>query len=140
LVLSWYNFRIVHVPGTANGRADALSRRDQDIPKNAQDDRLQDRILQLIKPEWIEKGRMVATVGRPRVAVEQPANPQRVNFDIPDSRREKPNTKDGHSLKALWPDAIEGDEEYGAALKAVQEGERKFPADLHLKVSIASVR
>jgi hypothetical protein len=65
LVLSWYNFRIVHIPGTANGRADTLSRRDQDIPKNAQDDRLQDRILQLIKLEWIEKGRMVAAVGRP---------------------------------------------------------------------------
>ena len=27
--------------------------------------------------------------------------------------------------------------EYGATLKAMQEGERKFPADLHLKISIA---
>ena len=38
LVLSWYNFQIVHIPGTANGRADALLRRDQDMPKNTQDD------------------------------------------------------------------------------------------------------
>jgi hypothetical protein len=136
LVLSRYNFQIVHVPGTSNGRADALSRRDQDILKNAQDDRLQDRILQLIKPEWIEKGRMVAAVGRPWAATEQPANPRWVIFDIPDSRREEPTTEDGHPLEALWPDAIEGDKEYGATLKAVQEGERKFPADLHLKVSI----
>ena len=40
LVLSWYNFRIIHVSSTENSRADALSRRDQDMPKNAQDDRL----------------------------------------------------------------------------------------------------
>jgi hypothetical protein len=46
-------------------------------------------------------------------------------------------TKGGYPLEALWPDAIKGDEEYGAALKAVQEGKRKFPADLHLKVLIA---
>lgn len=37
LILSRYNFRIVHVPGTKNEHADALSRRDQDIPAHDED-------------------------------------------------------------------------------------------------------
>ena len=43
LILSRYNFRIVHVPGKNNERADALSRRDQDMPQNGSDSRLADR-------------------------------------------------------------------------------------------------
>ena len=42
---------IIHVPGKDNERADALSRRDQDLPKDAQDDRLMDRHIQLLRPE-----------------------------------------------------------------------------------------
>ena len=51
LVLSRYKFKIVHVPGKDNERADALSRRDQDMPKNALDDRLMDRHIQLLRPD-----------------------------------------------------------------------------------------
>ena len=61
-------------------------------------------------------------------------------LDAPDDNRsqgEVITTEGGHPLKALWLDTIKGDKEYSAALKAVQERERKFPADLHLKVSIA---
>ena len=41
LTLSRYNFRIIHVSGTNNVRADALSRRDQDLPKGVDDSRIQ---------------------------------------------------------------------------------------------------
>ena len=58
ITLSRYNFRIVHLPGANNGRADALSRRDQDLPKDSADERLQERNMQLIRPEWIRQGRM----------------------------------------------------------------------------------
>jgi len=51
LILSRYKFMIIHVPGKDNERADALSRRDQDLPKDAQDDRLMDRHIQLLRPE-----------------------------------------------------------------------------------------
>lgn len=50
LILSRYNFRIIHVPGTKNERADALSRRDQDIPTHDEDQHLTDRCIQLLKP------------------------------------------------------------------------------------------
>jgi hypothetical protein len=72
LVLSRYNFQIIHIAGTANGRADALSRRDQDLPQDGSDERLQERNLQLIKPEWLCKNKMrvsaLATLNRIRVA------------------------------------------------------------------------
>ena len=69
LSLSRYNFRIVHIAGTSNGRADALSRRDQDLPKGADDSRIRERYIQLVKPEWIRptgsgEGVMVAAVTR----------------------------------------------------------------------------
>jgi len=39
------------VPRKDNERADALSRRDQDMPKDAKDNRLMDRHMQLLRPE-----------------------------------------------------------------------------------------
>jgi hypothetical protein len=40
LILSRYNFTISYIPGKDNERADALSRREQDTPKDVDDDRL----------------------------------------------------------------------------------------------------
>ena len=70
LTLSRYNFRIIHVSGANNGRADALSRRDQDLPKGAEDSRVQERNIQLIKPDWIrpkKRKEKVTVVKRSRV-------------------------------------------------------------------------
>ena len=50
LVLSRYNFKIRHIDGKDNILADALSRRDQDLPTDSQDDRVQERHMQLLKP------------------------------------------------------------------------------------------
>jgi hypothetical protein len=55
LILSRYNFRIVHVPGKNNERADALLRRDQDMPHDRSDSRLADRNIQLLKPSVLAK-------------------------------------------------------------------------------------
>jgi hypothetical protein len=41
---------IAHRPGKSNPRADALSRRHQDMPANASDERLSRRFLQVFKP------------------------------------------------------------------------------------------
>ena len=51
LILSRYKFQIRHIPGKDNERADALSRRDQDLPRDAKDNRLMDRHMQLLRPE-----------------------------------------------------------------------------------------
>ena len=59
LLLSAFNFVITHVAGTKNERADALSRRDQDMPKDATDDRLSDRNRTLLKPKMLAKSPVV---------------------------------------------------------------------------------
>ena len=53
LILSRYNFTISYLPGELNTRADALSRREQDMPKDQEDERLQHRLARLIKPEML---------------------------------------------------------------------------------------
>ena len=61
LTLARYNFTISYLPGKENIQADALSRRDQDIPVDTTDERIQHRTAQLIKPE-IVRGIRVGTV------------------------------------------------------------------------------
>jgi hypothetical protein len=41
---------ILYRPEKQNVRADALSRREQDLPSNTEDERLQKRIVQVLKP------------------------------------------------------------------------------------------
>jgi hypothetical protein len=53
LTLSRFNFKIRHIDGKDNVLADALSRRDQDLPVGNQDNRLQGRYIQLLKPKSI---------------------------------------------------------------------------------------
>ena len=139
LVLSRYNFRIVHVAGTNNGRADALSRRDQDMPKNAQDDRLQERNAQLIKPEWISQGRMRVAASHPRTTPVAPRNPTELEQGASPKLTQTEDRTIGelHPLLANWSEAVRKDKEYARALKAVRQKARRFPPELRLKVSIA---
>lgn len=53
LALSRYNFTISYIPGDMNARADALSRREQDMPRLG-DDRLVARSAQLLRPEVLK--------------------------------------------------------------------------------------
>jgi hypothetical protein len=50
LILGKYNMEILYRPGKQNIRADALSRREQDLPANANDYQLQKRLVQVLKP------------------------------------------------------------------------------------------
>lgn len=49
-ILSKYNFKIVYIGRADNERSDALSRREQDMPRKAGDDRVDYRSMQLLKP------------------------------------------------------------------------------------------
>ena len=57
LILSKYNFTISYLPGKQNDRADALSRREQDIPNDEDDERLQHRMIRLVKPEMVDRSK-----------------------------------------------------------------------------------
>jgi hypothetical protein len=49
-LMSRFNMEIMYRPGKQNVRADALSRREQDLPENADDERLRKRLVQVLKP------------------------------------------------------------------------------------------
>ena len=53
LDISEYNFLLEYRPGKLNAVADALSRRDQDVPQNGEDERIKHRMSQIFKPEQI---------------------------------------------------------------------------------------
>jgi hypothetical protein len=137
LVLSRYNFRIVHVPGVSNNLADALSRRDQDMPTNADDVRLQERKVQLIKPEWIDNGQMRVASTRPIHPRVAPAVPLRQSV-VPLAEEEKVTLLGSSpTLEDEWTDAVRNDPEYGQTKDTVLKKESRFPTALRLKVSIA---
>src|SRR6266536_5196195 len=108
LVLSRYNFCIIHVSSTKNGRADALSQRDQDMLKNAQDDWLREQNVQLIKPEWISKGHIRVVANRPRitpVALRNTIEPEQDILLEPEQAENK-DLGELYPLLADWPEAV----------------------------------
>jgi len=139
LTLSRYNFRIVHVSGTNNGRADALSRRDQDLPKGADDSRIQERFVQLIKPEWLGRSELLGggLVLRKKKREESSmpiigAISTRVGSGtVPDSVSTLPESL------ADWEEAVSKDYKYRLALESVEVRKQRFPPELRLKVSIS---
>ena len=133
LLLSQFRFQLKFRAGKKAQRPDALSRRPQDMPKGRDDERLKNRIAQLIKNEWLPpryqkhhqaefvQEQLVAAV---RVAAALPKSsgaggePQ-----VPSGREvfEEPE------LQLMWDRGIATDESFGELYKAVQRGERAFP-------------
>lgn len=122
LILSRYNFRIVHISGKNNERADALSRRDQDLPSNGFDERIADRNVRLLKPEMLAASSVVQ-VSPTRTCT--PSSPSTVLVgELPDELVD-------------WDQATSNDHVYARARKAVEVNSRRFPTELGLKVSIS---
>jgi len=116
--LSGFNFRLQHQPGKDAILSDALSRRDQDMPQDAQDERIVEREQILLPKERWEK---------------QPlqANPAQVDNEIR-------NPFVDEELVQLWEQALasQDSEQYKGAREAVSKGQRQFPKDLGLYLSI----
>jgi hypothetical protein len=130
LLLGRYNMEIVYRPGKENVRADALCRREQDMPKDASDDRLQHRYMQILKPatrdEWKKEEEEDCII---TFSLALPS--EAIDTTLEDGDHSLP------ALQDLWVQAMEHDTQYQDARQAVLNGARRFPSDLHLKVSIA---
>ena len=135
LALSRFNFTIQYVPGRTNERADALSRREQDLPLSLTDERLQHRHARLLKPEMLAAPKTVRPVLAMPARVISPAG--RAKSDTPQSLATPAIATVQHDLQNLWETAEEADVLYGALVKAVGDKERVFPSKLEVKVSIA---
>ena len=133
LLLSKFNFIISYLPGKKNERADALSRREQDIPANS-DERLEYRMKRLIDPKIIiTPGDRTITCKANNTILDIAVSSQ----EEPLSETEGASTSHGEPLMELWNSAEGTDTSYQAMVKAVQEGERTFPKDLGVKVSMS---
>jgi RNase H-like domain found in reverse transcriptase/Reverse transcriptase (RNA-dependent DNA polymerase)/Integrase zinc binding domain len=116
--LSKYNFILEYKPGKLNILADALSRREQDMPKNDDDERIRSRQIQVLKPEQC--------TGMPRICpVITESTPER------DIKSE---------LEQLWEKAQPKDETYQDLLTAVREQLRHLPEKhRHLRLIMADL-
>jgi hypothetical protein len=128
LVLSKYNFSIMYIPGKDNVRADALSRRDQDMPTGV-DVRTEYRTIQLLKPQHLRElpeGMIIASPVQTAGPVQQEAGP--VQQEAGPERSE---------LELLWDEALQLDRSYDKVVECLRDEKRTLPSDLQLKVSIS---
>jgi len=134
LVLSRYNFTISYIPGKENVRADALSRREQDMPKGI-DERTEYRTMQLLKPSTLRSLPARSIVAAPVQLVRSGSQRSETPDSITAVNRD--SDKAPSPLEELWEEAAREDKSYERATEAVQQGKRTFPNVLKLKVLIA---
>lgn len=118
LFLSKFNFFFTYRKGSENGCADALSRRDQDLPTDS-DKRVTSRVFQLLQPKQ-SHGRTSLPATKLTLA---PMNIEPATTTIVGP--------------ATWTEARGNDPQYLSAIKALEQGLRHFPPSLGLKLSIA---
>ena len=136
LLLGRYNMELLYRPGKQNVRADALSRREQDMPVGVDDKRLQKRFVQVFKPtnsyyqEDEEKDAAGPTlVMSTRMAI-APTPKQPSTEQVTAGPLEEQN-----ELERLWQEAAPRDRVYQGAMKTIEEQGRRFPLNLGLKCS-----
>lgn len=146
LFLSQFNYQLEYKPGKLNVLADALSRRDQDLPKGVDDARVQERISQVLKPSQFKDGVQAAPVCTRRM---QPTPDKCIKLDkcIRQDKRSKPNNDnkspqeldqatDFTAMELLWKEAQDKDQMYEALLGVATRAERTLPeAYRHLRIS-----
>jgi hypothetical protein len=105
------------------------------MPTDDKDERLQKRLIQVLKPtvscyeeEEEEENNIIA---KPMRVLALPAATQRE--DREDARRQ-------HDIEVLWNHAVETDQLYQGARQAVAGQQRKFPVAFQLKCSIAECK
>lgn len=140
LILSRYNFIISYIPGKQNERADALSRRDQDLPKGVDDNRLQHRMVQLLKPETIralKRPTMLVSAKTLRGrTMKSTAQEQPPPIEPPREAEDTTETESPTEEEMLWIQGKEQDPSYGEITSSIVQQRRTFPSELNLKVSI----
>lgn len=113
--LSRYTFKLEYKPGKLNVLADALSRRDQDMPQGDEDDRIKARSLQFLKPHQYD--------GIPTVSV--------IIAKVLACTNEIEISPD-NSLQELWDQSMDIDETYGRLVEVARQQGRQLPPDLKL--------
>ncbi|KAI0993579.1 hypothetical protein K3495_g14605, partial [Podosphaera aphanis] len=136
--LSQFNFHLRFRAGKNSARPDALSRREQDMPNGAEDERLLSREMQLIKESWLEKPSPSEDFVKSQVTsfsiapLSIPHNENK-NSVVPKGCRifQEPE------LQLLWDRGCTEDLEFEKIYTSLSNEERSFPSNLNLKVAIS---
>lgn len=163
--LSQFNFTLKFRAGKSSEKPDALSRREQDIPKGEDDERLRTRVVQLIKDEWLspetaytEDALLVqniwleaakdygheAMVSATRVEHGGEEDSDAILFETSEERGADSQVPIGDALfveerlQELWDKGVDKDPLFKLAYKSVAKGDRSFPPAISssMKVSI----
>lgn len=121
--LSQFNFQLSFRPGRLGQRPDALSRREQDVPKTIEDPRLKEREFQLIKNDWLKRKtqRAIMTLSLINNAIPQGS----LLFE------EK-------ELQDLWDQGVHKNiSSFKELYSSMWKNERSFPTHLGLKTSLS---
>ncbi len=116
-VLSRFNFALEFRPGKLSGRPDALSRREQDMPADAEDERLLGRFKTLLK-----KARLRTATAAEQTTELPGSDPDALpSTGSPEGQQnateQGPDVFEDADLQALWNEAVESDQTYGRLKK-----------------------
>jgi RNase H-like domain found in reverse transcriptase len=138
-VLSQFNFQLRFRAGKKSLRPDALSRRQQDMPRGEEDERLRNRISQLLKDEWLPPN----TIKHHQSQFVQEHLINAVQISPAATTHVKPPRGalifQEPDLQLLWDRGVVEDTDFSRMYKSLSKGERSFPPDIshRLKVSIS---
>jgi hypothetical protein len=118
LLLGRYDIEILYRLGKQNIRADALSRREQDLPAGAEDERLQKRLVQVLKPTTSYYEELAEEDSENVLVMYTSPSPTLAERDLPlvDDRLEQEVQSEAtvtpNQLEELWAVAVENDGTY----------------------------
>lgn len=151
--LEEFDCTLVHRPGTRQVLSDALSRRDQDLPKGADDIRLKSREQQLLQSNDDGNLRLYKDSGLSEVASDnsdetlqaRPAWAAHADDDdecgnVTGEERAQPPMcpfQDDSKLATLWAEGLDKNGRYWKIRHAVRTGQRSFPSAWRLAISIS---
>jgi hypothetical protein len=137
-ILARYNFTLKYPPGKQAVVPDALSRREQDMPQNVEDERLMGRYFQLLKAT---RGRALR-VNRGMVVKIQAGFVKAGDQDGPDDDTADKTDPHGNpfmeeSLRSLWEQGLAANNRYWLIRNMVRDGARQLPSQWGLPISIS---
>ena len=142
-ILSQFNFQMTYRPGKQAIVPDALSRREQDIPRD-DDARLRNREKQLFGErsfvECADGGGGMAQVAPIRIATggSSPRFPAPLT-DAPELHAAPISAQhdDAPDFEGLWQQSAAHDDKFPSITTAIRDGNTRFPKELQLSVSIS---
>ena len=130
--LEQFSFKLKWRAGKACERPDALSRREQDKPKDLTDERTAGRIRQLFTPVTLNLA-SIACKEDAFCGVETIKWDDTIISSNPFDSERMPDIFEEEGLQRLWEKGVEADRDWQRARDSVSAGDRGFPPDISQK-------